>query len=188
MEKILQWDTAIFRLINSTGSNSFSDWITPFLRNPLTWYPLYLFLLLFAAINYKKNGWWWVAFCAITVIMANYISSGIMKPTFNRLRPCNVPEYSSWINILVHRPQNGSFTSSHAANHFGFAMYFYMTLKQNFAKWKPALFFVWAIAICYAQVYIGIHYPLDIIGGAIIGIVIGYLWATVFNRKFTLLA
>lgn len=75
--------------------------------------------------------------------------------------------------LLPARPGNGSFTSSHAANHFGLAMFLYATLKNYLGKWM-LLFFVWAFFICYAQVYVGVHYPFDILGGAVLGCLIGY--------------
>ena len=188
MEQILKWDLWLFHLINKTGSNSFFDALMPHLRNALLWYPLYLFMILFAVFNYKKNGWWWTLFAAITIIVTNYISSDIVKGNIMRLRPCNDPALADWVNVIVgYRPKNSSFTSSHAANHFAMAMYFFMTLKQNFGKWIPGLFFIWAAFICYAQIYVGVHYPLDILGGAIIGIVIGYLCAKAFNKYFSLL-
>jgi undecaprenyl-diphosphatase len=84
-----------------------------------------------------------------------------------------------------YRPQSSSFTSSHAANHFGMAMFIYTTFKTRFPKW-PALFFVWAFLISFAQVYVGVHYPLDITAGALIGILIGYLSGRSFNRTYGL--
>jgi undecaprenyl-diphosphatase len=125
-------------------------------------------------------------FAAGTVYLTDFVSSGIMKHAFIRLRPCNVAEYSSWIHVLVgYRPQSSSFTSSHAANHFGIAMFLFMTLKARFKKW-PAFLFFWAFLISFAQVYVGVHYPLDIIAGAVIGIVIGYLSGKLFNRNYGL--
>ena len=185
MQSIIAWDKALFRLINEHWRNGVMDWLMPFLRNAPLWMPLYLFLILFAAINYKKKGWIWIIFMALTIISTNYISSDIFKkiPYLFRLRPCNEPSIASWVQVLVgYRPQSSSFTSSHAANHFGIAMFFYCTFRQHFAKWIAGVLFIWAFAICYAQVYVGVHYPLDVACGAIIGIVIGYLYAKAFNK------
>jgi undecaprenyl-diphosphatase len=84
-----------------------------------------------------------------------------------------------------YRPQSSSFTSSHAANHFGMAIFLYLTLKNDFGKW-PLLFFLWAFSISFAQVYVGVHYPLDVTCGALIGILIGYLCGKSFNRNYGL--
>lgn len=158
----------------------------PWLRNSDLWFPMYLFLLLFVAINHKSTAWWWIVFATGTVILTDFVSSSIIKENIWRLRPCNNPEYSQWINILVgYRPQSSSFTSSHAANHFGMAMFLFATLKKKHGKW-PLIFFLWAFGISFAQVYVGVHYPLDIIGGAMIGILIGYLSGRSFNKNFGL--
>ncbi len=182
MQSLLKWDLALFRLINYKWHNDLFDTVMPFFRNAPFWNPLYFFLLVFALVNFKKTAWWWIAFAAITAIATNYISSDIVKNTILRMRPCNDPAIASWVRVLVeYRPQSSSFTSSHAANHFGLAMFFFLTLKKQFNQW-PALFFLWAALICYAQVYVGVHYPIDIAGGALIGILIGYLSGRSFNR------
>lgn len=186
MQQLLSYDRQLFRLINSRWNNVFFDWLMPWLRNSVVWFPLYLFLVLFVLINFKKTGWWWLLFAVATVMLTDFISSGLIKEHIWRLRPCNNPDYSSWIHVLVgYRPQSSSFTSSHAANHFGMAMFLYITLTQKAGKW-PALFLLWAFAISYAQVYVGVHYPVDITCGALIGILIGYLSGRSFNRIYGL--
>ncbi|MEP7236718.1 MAG: phosphatase PAP2 family protein [Ferruginibacter sp.] len=174
MQQLINFDKAFFKLVNGEWTNSFFDWIMPWLRNSLVWLPLYIFLLLFVIINFKKYGLWILLFAIITVAFTDGISSKILKPYFGRLRPCNDPDMMSMVRFLLNgRPGNGSFTSSHAANHFGIAMFLYTILKKYFGKWMW-LFFVWAFFICYAQVYVGVHYPFDILGGAVLGCLIGY--------------
>lgn len=186
MEQLLLYDRHLFKIINNQWSNSFFDWLMPWLRNSTMWVPLYLFLLLLGTVNFKKTGWWWVFFAAGTAILTDFISSGIIKHNIIRLRPCNEPDIAAWVNVLVgYRPQSSSFTSSHATNHFGIAMFFYLTLKPYIKKWA-ALFFLWAFSISFAQVYVGVHYPLDITCGALIGLVIGYLSARSFNKNYGL--
>ena len=186
MDELLSYDQSLFKVINHGWSNSFFDWLMPWLRNSNLWYPLYLLLLLLVTINFKKTGWWWVLFAAGTVILTDFVSSAIVKPNIFRLRPCHEPDFASWINVLVgYRPQSSSFTSSHAANHFGMAMFLYFTLRTRFKKW-PVLFFLWAFSISFAQVYVGVHYPIDIICGGLIGILIGYLSGKSFNKNYGL--
>jgi len=186
MKQLLSYDQHLFKLINYEWSNAFFDWLMPWLRNSEMWYPLYLFLVLLVIINFKKSGWWWLIFAAGTVILTDFVSSGIIKNNIIRLRPCNEPDIASWVKVLVgYRPQSSSFTSSHAANHFGMATFLYLTLKTRFNKW-PVLFFFWAFSISFAQVYVGVHYPIDIICGALIGILIGYLSGKSFNKNYGL--
>ncbi len=187
MQSLLQWDEALLKHINSEWHNSFLDSLLPLLRNQNTWVPLYLFLLLFVAFNYKNTRWWWIAFAISTVIISNFISSGLIKQNILRLRPCNDPTLESWIRLFkgIYLPQSSSFVSAHAANHFAMAMFFYTTLKKEFKTW-PLVFFVWAFGISYAQIYIGVHYPTDILGGAIIGLVVGNFTGQHFNKKYSL--
>ncbi len=158
-----------------------------FTREKDIWWPLYLFLLLFAIFNFKKKSIWWIIFGVVAVVLSNFISSNLIKEHFFRLRPCNDPRFEDTIRVLVsYRPRSSSFTSSHAANHFTMATFFYFTLKRYIGKWA-LLFFLWALIICFAQVYVGVHYPLDVISGGLIGFIFGYLIAKLFNRNFDLL-
>ena len=88
--------------------------------------------------------------------------------------------------LLSYRPQSSSFTSSHAANHFGLATFFYFTLRNYIHHWTWA-FFAWAFIIIYAQVYVGVHYPVDVIAGGLVGLLFGYLSAKSFNKNYSLL-
>ena len=187
MQALFEWDRAILRQINAVWHNSFFDWLMPFLRNADMWIPLYFFMLLFGVVNYKKTGWWWILLGVVTVVVSDFVSSDIIKQNIHRLRPCNDPALSGWLRLIpgISFPQSSSFTSSHAANHFAMAMFFYFTLKSEIGQWA-GLFFVWAAAICYAQMYVGVHYPVDIICGGIIGLLIGYGTGSLFNKRLGL--
>ena len=182
MQQIIHLDKEIFKLVNSQWTNSFFDWLAPWLRNSILWVPLYIFLLVLLVVNFKRQGLRIFILAIITVAITDHVSSKIIKPYVGRLRPCNDPAMADVIRYFLHyRPGNGSFTSSHAANHFGLAMFLYATLKRHFGKWMW-LFFVWAFIIGYAQVYIGVHYPFDIVGGAVLGCLVGYGTAYIANR------
>lgn len=185
MQALLQWDRALLKLINSKWHNGFFDSLLPVLRNQNTWTPLYIILLIFVILRYKATRWWWIAYAASTVIITNFISSGLIKHNIIRMRPCNDPVNAAWIRLFdgIYLPQSSSFTSSHAANHFGMAMFFYLTFKNDFKPW-PLLFFMWAASIGYAQMYIGVHYPIDILGGTLIGLAIGYFTGNRFQKEY----
>lgn len=182
LQKIKQFDHILFSKINGEWHNSFLDGLFPFTRETFFWLPFYFFLLLFITINFKIKGWLWVMFFAATIIFSDFVSSVIIKENIMRLRPCNDPMLADKIRFLVkYCPGSSSFTSSHACNHFAAAMFIFTTLKIILGKWRW-LIFLWAIIPSYAQVYVGVHFPADIIGGAAAGILIGYLTAYLFNR------
>lgn len=177
------WDTALFLQLNTVFTNPIFDKILPLWRNPNTWVPLYVFLILFSVMNFKSKSFFWILGAVLTLVLTDQISSSFFKPFFERPRPCNDPILMSHVRLLLDHCSGGySFTSSHATNHFGFAVYVFITLKGVFKKWSY-LFLIWAATVSYAQVYVGVHYPLDIISGAIIGSVIGYATAQIFIRK-----
>lgn len=189
-DKIWQWldymDTWLFLKINMVYTNGFLDAVFPVWREATTWIPLYFFLILFASINYKVKSIPWILFLILTITVSDQVSSGILKDWIGRPRPCNDPFLQFHMRLLLNRcPVSGSFTSSHATNHFAAAMFLWLTLKPVFRKWGKLLF-VWATTICYGQVYVGVHYPLDILGGCILGCLIGFGSAWLFNKKLGL--
>ncbi|MBK8953405.1 MAG: phosphatase PAP2 family protein [Chitinophagaceae bacterium] len=120
---------------------------------------------------------------AVTVALTNYISSDIIKELVWRPRPCRDAAIAHQVRFIVeYCPQSSSFTSSHAVNHFGMAAFIYLTGRNLFGKWLQ-LFFLWAFIVIYAQVYVGVHYPLDVLCGAVVGMLTGYLTASIFNKR-----
>ena len=182
-KKLIDFDKWLFTKINQTTANSLFDAIMPFFREALVWIPLYLFIILFAIYNFPKKALGWIIGLGLTASSTDLISSRIIKPFIGRKRPCNDLEMIDTIRLLLPScGQNGSFTSSHAANHFGIAMFIYITMRNIWGNYTY-LFFIWAALISYAQVYVGVHYPLDILGGAIVGCSAGYFIAMVYTKK-----
>jgi undecaprenyl-diphosphatase len=185
LEKLLRLDLKLFFRINSQWQHPLLDAIVPWLREPFVWAPLYLFLGLFVTINYKWRGFWWIAFFLITFGLADQSSLHI-KEAVGRIRPCRDPLMQHFVRVLVsYCPGSGSFTSSHAANHFALGTFCFLTFR-HISQWYALLFFLWAFMIGYAQVYVGVHYPLDVLGGAVLGIFIGLLSGGIFQRRIRL--
>ena len=122
-------------------------------------------------------------FAGITILLTDQIASSIIKPAVHRLRPCNDPAVLPDMHLLVDCGPGFSFISSHASNHFGIAVFLILILRKRFS-WitPPAL--LWATLICFAQVYVGLHYPLDVIGGALLGVVIGMITGRFCKTSF----
>jgi undecaprenyl-diphosphatase len=177
------WDTALFLQINTVLTNPLFDTLFPIVRNANTWVPLYVFLIVFSVINFKNQSFFWILGAVLTLVLTDQFSSSVVKSFFERPRPCNEPTLMNQMRLLLDHCSGGySFTSSHATNHFGFAVYIFVTQKGVFKKWGY-LFFIWAAAVSYAQVYVGVHYPLDVIFGSIIGSSIGYATSQIFIRQ-----
>src|ERR1035437_3131283 len=183
LEKIKELDYYIFSKINGQWHNSFFDAFFTFTRDALFWAPFYFFLVLFVTINFKKYGWLWALFLILNVFLSDYVSSTLIKENFFRLRPCRDPAIADQVRFLVQTcGLNSSFTSSHAVNHFAAAMFIFTTLKQKvISKWW-VLIFLWAFIPCYAQIYVGVHFPGDIVAGILVGLMLGYFMAYLFNR------
>jgi len=183
---LIEFDQWLFLQINTVWTNASLDVVFPVWRESLTWVPLYVFLLAFAFYNFGNKIWFWILILICTVIVTDQISSGFFKDFFGRLRPCRDPEVMNQMRLLLNRcPVSFSFTSSHATNHFGVAVFIILTMKPIMKQWRW-LFIVWAATISYGQVYVGVHYPLDVIGGALVGSSIGWLTAMYYNKKFGL--
>ncbi len=185
MNSLIRYDIELFFKINGQWHNSFLDWLLPALRNQYFWSPLYLFTVVFVILNFKKKGLMWLAFFLINFALTDFISSSLIKPWVGRLRPCADPHLAHGVRKVVGCGGPYSFTSSHATNHFGMAMFAFITLFFIPKHWRWLLF-LWAFAISYAQIYVGVHFPLDIFCGSLLGCIIGFGTAWVFNKKIGL--
>lgn len=183
-EFIQRWDRVVFIKLNSEWTNSFFDQVLPWLRISNHWLPLYLFLLVFVTVNFGSRGLWWFVFFVSTIALTDMTGTYLLKHNIHRLRPCSDPDFIMYVRLLLDRCAGGySFISNHAANHFGMATFFYLTFRNIIPKWAWAGF-LWAGLIVYAQIYTGIHYPLDVLGGAVVGILLGNFTAYIFNKRF----
>lgn len=183
MDFLIGIDYSLFQLINQKWTNAFFDFVLPPIRDKYFWIPLYAFLLLFFLLKFKQKSIPIFIFALITVALTDQASSSIIKHFFERLRPCNQPELENSIRLLVNCGPGYSFTSSHAANHFGLAA-FLGGLFLPYKRWLLPLFLFWAFSISYAQVYVGVHYPFDIIGGALVGTAIGAASLLILQKVF----
>lgn len=178
------WDIEIFKLINSESANALLDFLCPILRFPKTWIPLYISVLILGVVKYKRNVWLWVILGILCITLTDQISSQWLKYLFDRPRPCSISEVTDAILRVDRCPGNASFPSSHAVNHMGIAVFFLSTLGAEMKRYKY-LILIWPIAISYAQVYVGVHYPMDVVGGLAIGLLLGFIPSILFNWLLT---
>lgn len=161
-------DQILVLFIHNDSDNRILDSVLPLLREPLFHLPLYLvgLLLLFKLLRYKA---WIVIVGVLAVFALSDISSGlILKPLFQRLRPCHDPAISIYLRPLVEKGGLYSFPSSHASSHMGIALYFFLVIQKIWkVRWN--WLFIWAMAVGYAQIYVGKHYPSDVLAGFLLG-------------------
>ncbi|MEZ4843346.1 MAG: phosphatase PAP2 family protein [Bacteroidia bacterium] len=154
--------------------NDFFDSLMPILRDKYTWLPLYAIIVAFVIKNYGLKSLYVLGFAALTFLVADQLSAHVIKPLVQRARPCNDACIRQWVHNLVDCGSGYSFVSSHATNHFAIGMYFITVFARPSNRlWVIPTFLLWASLVAFAQVYVGVHYPFDVIGGAILGIIIG---------------
>lgn len=183
LETIQHWDAALFQGINTGLSNPVFDLLLPWCRERLFWMPVYLFVVAFTLLNFKRKGWVMLLGLALAVGLSDFTSSTLIKKKVQRLRPCNNIEMAT--NMHLRAPCGGgySFTSSHAANHFAVAV-FLIGLFGAFKPWLKPLALTWAGLIAFSQVYVGVHYPGDVLCGALLGSGIAWWTLQTWRRWF----
>ena len=138
-----------------------------------TWIPFYILIIALLIKHYKKESILIILFIIITIVLSDQISVHLFKDLFQRLRPCHNTEIANSLH-LVNNICGGAygFVSSHAANSFSILVFLSPIIKDNikFLWWTMI---VWALLLCYSRIYLGVHYPLDVLAGAIVGSVIG---------------
>lgn len=174
MDSLLQLDQRAFSFINNQLQNPLFNAVMPYLRDKNFWIPLYVLLLVYFVLRFRKLAWIPILFAVLTVVVTDQLSSSVIKPWVHRLRPCNDPSFSDQVHLLVSCGGGFSFVSSHAANHFGFACFLIVLLQQRF-RWMLPVALAWAAIVSFAQIYVGLHYPADVLCGAALGTAVGIL-------------
>jgi len=181
MNELLQFDQDLFFIINRGWANPVFDTLLPWFRNMYFWAPLYVFLAGWLVVNFGKKGWVTIGWILLTFALTDMISSSVIKPFVERVRPCNDALLVDYIRMLVRCGGGYSFTSSHATNHFGFAVITASIMRPYF-RWMLPVMLLWAAAVSISQVYVGVHYPLDITAGAFLGSSIAFGMAYLYHK------
>lgn len=178
IERIYQWDRDLFVFLNNLGIESYDAfWI--FVTNIKHWIPLYIliFILFFLAFSWKKavfNSLFLLAAFFTTLGFTNFIKNLVL-----RLRPNNEPKILDLIRILD-TPTNYSFFSGHASASFVVATFVVLSLRKVY-KWIYVIY-IWPILFVLSRVYVGVHYPLDLIVGALVGFLFALLFYMLYSQ------
>ena len=165
-------DKSIFLFLNGIHS-PFWDNMMYWISGDTSWLFLYIILLIALAIKYRWRMIFVVLAVALVITASDQFSVHFFKEVFMRLRPCHDPEISGLVHIVNdHCGGKFGFVSSHAANTFALAMLTSRLFKNKYFTW---FIFAWATIVSYSRIYLGVHYPGDIIGGALLGIFLGWV-------------
>lgn len=164
-------DTQLFIFLNGINS-SFWDKIMWWISGSKSWVPMYAIIIIYIIYKFQWKAIVSLVFIAIVVTLADQISVHGFKEVFQRLRPCHTPELQDIVH-LVNNKCGGKygFVSSHAANTFAVAFFLSKLFKY---KYFSIFIFIWATIVSYSRIYLGVHFPFDVLGGAALGSLIGY--------------
>jgi len=171
LQNILEIDKEFFLSLNS-HHNPFWDTIMLLVTRKETWIPFFIIILFFIAKNYRSKALPIVILMALAILASDQVSV-LLKDSIQRFRPVHDPVIGPLVHNVLRKGSLYGFVSSHAAN--GFAIFVFTSrLFKNRAYYFLLLF--WALLFSYSRIYSGVHYPLDILGGAILGWLIGFLF------------
>lgn len=178
MEWILKLDTRLFLAINGLHNETW-DGIMWWISGKITWWPFYLLLLGFLGWRKKWQLAPMILFIAVVITLADQSSVHLFKNVFQRLRPCHAPALEGLVHLVNNRCGGEfGFISSHAANAFGVATMVSLWIKE---RWFTFPMFTWALLIGYSRIYLGVHYPGDVMVGALWGALCGWLGFLLFR-------
>jgi len=182
IDMLINADQDLFLWLNGHHTpllDSLMYWIT----FKYTWIPMYILLI---ALHLKKDwrkSWPELLVVLLAVAVADKITSGLMKPYFLRFRPCHDPELQGLVHQVTGCGGLYGFASSHASTSFAVAMTWFAFLRTKISyAW---LLFVWAAIYSYSRVYVGVHYPADIVIGSLIGLAVGWLCLKLYQTFLT---
>lgn len=171
LEKLLALDTELFIYLNGLGSETY-DGLWLMITKQVNWIPFFLllFYLIYTKLGLKKTGYL-LLFVAVLILATDQITN-LFKYTFQRARPCNNSAINTIMRVVQSR-SSFSFFSGHAANTMAVATFLYLIFKKQFKYF--GFLFLWPLVFAYSRIYLGLHYPLDILTGYLCGFILGTL-------------
>ncbi|REJ82497.1 MAG: phosphatase PAP2 family protein [Bacteroidetes bacterium] len=181
LSQLEELDVTLFLFFNGMH-NEFFDFLFYWISNKWIWIPLYAVLAYYLYKKEKKHFFYLLMLVAVMITLSDQISSSLIKNSVMRLRPTHDPMLTGEVHF-VNNYKGGKygFVSSHAANAFAIAVFIYRLLKRRKTGWKSFML-IWALIVSYSRIYLGVHYPADIIGGAMVGAILGYATAKTYRH------
>jgi undecaprenyl-diphosphatase len=173
IDQLLELDKELFIWLNGMHT----EWLDPvmmILTITETWIPLHAYLLYRVIKEYRQQSWIVLLCIALLIALSDQATSTLMKPFFGRLRPSWEPSLSGVVHLVDgYRGGKFGFASSHAANTFAATTFLVLLFRDK--KQGMAWLFIWCTLVSYTRIYLGVHYPLDILSGALLGTVLAFV-------------
>ncbi|MFC0321572.1 MULTISPECIES: phosphatase PAP2 family protein [Olivibacter] len=183
LEDLKQFDTELFLAINGKH-NAFFDTIMYWASDKLFWIPFYAVIVFFLVRIYKKFTIYILLAITVTITLCDQTASGLLKNLVKRFRPSHEPTLAGLVHLSEAGPGGKyGFVSSHSANAFGLVTFLFFLLPAKY-NWLKIILLFWALLVSYSRIYNGVHYPFDILGGALVGVLSGSLVWIIFRAIF----
>lgn len=179
LEYLNNVDESLLLLINNLNGNLLNT-VMIFISSKLGWLPLYVLLLYLIIINYRYKSWLVLVSIALVITISDQASVHLFKNVFQRLRPCHVAELAEQLNMVVNCGGKYGFLSSHAANSSAVSIFVILLLRNSYS-WVTPIMISYTLLIMYSRVYLGVHYPSDVIAGAVLGVLVGGIVFKLFS-------
>lgn len=174
LDQLLHLDTEFFLFLNNMGSEPW-DGLWLFITHKFSSLPIYIFMLYLIYRHYGLKGTLVVVVCVALMITATDQIASLFKYGIRRPRPCQVEELKGFMRFVASGCGRYGYFSAHAASSMAAAVFLGLSL-QKWYKYLPFLLLVWAILTGYSRIYLGVHYPLDVISGMAFGGLTGWLF------------
>ncbi|MDO4229249.1 MAG: phosphatase PAP2 family protein [Capnocytophaga sp.] len=177
---LIKTDNQILISINNSGT-PFQDAFWLFITNALNWIPFFA-LLLYIIFRFFPREKWKILIFTLLSLFTTVLITNTTKEIVRRIRPLNDELLLPYLRVIT--PQNGySFFSGHTSNSFAICIFLFLVFRQKM-RWSFWIF-VWAIPYSYSRLYLGVHFPSDVLVGMIVGTSVAYIYFRLYNRKHT---